>query len=434
MNIKNSPLTKIALIGLIAILLLIPSKMTEGLVGERQSRSQETEWNIQNDWSTNQQITGPVLSIPIHLSILVNGKYVLTKRRIRVLPSELDVKGTIDPEIRKRGIYKVPVYKSTLDFHFSFEEIEETLQAYSPDSILWNESTLNIGISDLSGIQSVVEVHAEDLHEEMNPGIENGFGPTSGLQLKVDPRGLEKDKNTMRIELKGSSSLSIVPVGKESTIQLESSWADPNFFGSFLPDEHNINEYGFVAHWKVLDLNRNFPQSWTENSFSISETSVGVELHSSADHYQKAMRAAKFGVVFIALSFAAFFLFEILKKKTIHPVQYLLVGASLIVFHSLLLAFSEHIGFNKAYLTSLALIILLNFIYLSSILQNRWLGALGAGLQVLMFGFLFVVLQLKDLALLAGALGLFATLSAIMILSRKVDWYGQQNEIKKGDH
>jgi len=228
----------------------------------------------------------------------------------------------------------------------------------------------------------------------------------------------------MTLDLNGSSSLYFIPIGKETNVSLTSAYKTPSFDGAFITDSNIVDNKGFKANWKVLNLNRNFPQEWTNSAYNISEAAFGVNLLIPVDHYQKSMRSAKYAIMFILLTFLVFLFTEILNGFKIHPVQYLLVGLALIIFYTLLLSISEHVGFTWAYLISSGAIILLISLYSKTIFKENRLMALLAGILIILYGFLFVILRSEDYALLIGSIGLFIVLCVIMYLSRKIKWYG----------
>jgi len=244
----------------------------------------------------------------------------------------------------------------------------------------------------------------------------------NGISVRM-PVG-EKDEYAFNIDLdlRGSQSLNFVPLGRATRVDLTSDWPHPSFNGAFLPD-HDITEEGFSATWKVLDLNRNFPQAWKGNRDGIYDSSFGFELFMPNDHYQQSMRSAKYAILFISLTFMVFFFLETINKKRIHPIQYILVGLALSIFFVLLLSLAEFIGFNAAYGVGAVATTLLIVIYSSSILTSGKLTAFLFGLLSVMYVFIFTILQLEDTALLVGSIGLFIILATIMIWSRKVDWY-----------
>ena len=258
------------------------------------------------------------------------------------------------------------------------------------------------------------------------------------------------------LDINGSRNLSFLPFGKETKVELKSNWSNPSFEGSFLPDEREISSNGFVAKWKVLQLNRNYPQQGCgaflgenpvqniSNGYSNRDNysddyasmgtdenniaSFGVKLMLPIDEYQKTMRSAKYNIMFIFLTFLAFFFMEILNKNKIHPIQYLLVGFAICLFYILLLSISEYLKFNIAYwIACLAILILITF-YAKSIFKSNKITALTAIILAMLYGFFYSILQLQDYALLMGSLGLLLILAVIMYLTRNINWYSIGNQ------
>jgi inner membrane protein len=227
----------------------------------------------------------------------------------------------------------------------------------------------------------------------------------------------------MNLRLNGSESLSFIPAGKITKVELNSGWNNPSFTGSFLPDTREIRQDGFSASWKILHLNRNFPQVWTGEQPSLSESVFGVNLLMRVDEYQKNMRTSKYAALFIGLTFLALFIIELLSGRAVHPVQYLLVGLGLALFYSLLLSLSEQIRFPYAYgIASLGMILLISF-YSKSVFRQDRLVFWVSGILVVLYAYFYVILQLQDLALLIGSLGLFVILAVVMFLTKGVDWF-----------
>jgi len=228
----------------------------------------------------------------------------------------------------------------------------------------------------------------------------------------------------IRLDLNGSAGLLFSPVGKETIAELKSDWTNPSFMGDFLPEERSVDGAGFSAKWKVLHLNRNFPQAWTGSQNLVGQTLFGVNLLLAVDEYQKTMRTAKYAIMFIALTFLTFFMIELLSRHTIHPIQYLLIGFALLVFYTLLLSISEYLIFAQAYWIASIAIIAMITLYARSVLANNLQTLVISGVLMLLYGYLFIILQLQDYALLMGSIGLFAVLAIVMYLTRKIDWFG----------
>jgi inner membrane protein len=229
------------------------------------------------------------------------------------------------------------------------------------------------------------------------------------------------------VELNGSGSLGFVPLGRHSAVNLRSAWPDPSFTGAYLPERRSISEKGFEAEWNLSHLARSLPQRWCDadgdedpKCHEFSNCSVGVSLAHSVDSYRTMDRALKHGILFLALVFTAFFVFEMTAARPLSPLHYALVGAALSLFYLALLALSEFIGFDLAYAASAGAATLLITLYSSAILHSgRRALLIFAGLAVV-YGYLFFVLQMQDYALLAGTFALFTALAAIMWVTRRI--------------
>ena len=204
---------------------------------------------------------------------------------------------------------------------------------------------------------------------------------------------------------------------------MKSIWDNPSFVGEFLPSSRQLSEKGFQAEWKINQFNRSFPQYWTNKSYDLASNSFGVNLLIPVNKYQKTMRISKYGIMIILLTFVIFFMIEVFNKKALHPIQYLLIGLSLIIFYAILLALSEYMLFQYSYIISSILVIALISFYTSSVYSKVNLGALIGGILILFYGFMYTILQLQDYSLLLGTVALFLALAGIMISTRKIDWY-----------
>jgi len=427
--LKNSITLKLLVIGILVLVLLIPAEMIKSLINERSLNCKEVVTEVTNKWGSRQVITGPILTIPYKTIELKDGKPVEIMSVAHFLPEKLNIIGKITPEIRNRSIYKVILYNTRLALNGNFAKPDFASLNIDPNNVMWNEAFLSIGIPDMRGIRKSIEIAWNGNKYLCNPGVLNKQIVHSGINTKVT---VMPDSGTYQfsfnLDLNGSEYLGFAPLGKETHTKLESSWTSPGFTGSFLPEKREITKTGFTSEWNVLYLNRNYPQQWTSaDSHEIDSSAYGVELIFPVDHYQKATRSAKYAVMFLFLTFLVFFIIEIINKSRIHPVQYLLIGIALMIFYSLLISLSEYIGFNLAYvLASIATISLITG-YALSVVKNRKAGlSIGAFLTAL-YGFLFVLLQLEDLSLLIGSIGLFVILAIVMRVSRKIDWYSPLN-------
>lgn len=438
-KIKNSISIRLLSIGFLVLILLIPTSMIENMIREREYRRGDVIREVSEKWGNSQTITGPVLTIP-YIKYVKNEENHLIKKKAyaHFLPEVLNIDGNLTPEIRYRSIYEIIVYNSKLKLSGKFKAPDFKDLGINEEYIKWDEAFLSIGIPDMRGIQDNIILKWNKDTYALNPGIETNDVIGSGVSTKVKLAQQTTIINEEELEaaapikeyafdfdlnLNGSSFLKFIPVGKETNVSLISDWAHPSFNGSFLPDERKIDKDGFKAHWKVLHLNRNYPQQWTQNTHNVHNSSFGVDLLVPVDEYQKSTRSAKYAIMFISFTFLIFFFIEVRNKKRIHPIQFILVGLGLTIFYALLLSLSEHIHFNWAYIIASAAIILLISTYSISIFKSRKLTALMSGVLILLYGFIFTILQLEDYALLMGSIGLFIVLAVIMYLSRKIDWY-----------
>jgi inner membrane protein len=424
-KLKNSVGLRLFIIGVLSLVLLIPAMMIQGLITEREQRRDSAVFEVSYKWGQPQTIAGPILTVP-YKKLVKDEKGNLTPvvEYAHFLPEQLSINAELFPEVRYRGIYEVILYNSRLQLRGNFAPLDFNQFSILAENILWKDSFLALGLTDLKGIREAVKIKFNDAEFIANPGIESKDVLEIGISVKPKlSASNERYEFAIDLDLNGSGTISFVPVGKETAVKISSPWGNPSFGGEFLPVARQVQSNHFNAEWKVLHLNRNYPQQWLGSRHKIMDSSFGVELLLPIDEYQKTMRTAKYAIMFIALTFLAFFLTEVLNKKVIHPIQYILIGLALILFYTLLLSFSEHIKFNPAYLLSSLAIIALVTAYTKSVLSNNLATAIIAGILIILYGFLYIILQLQDYALLLGSVGLFIILAIVMYVTRKIDWF-----------
>ncbi|MEM9326119.1 MAG: cell envelope integrity protein CreD [Bacteroidota bacterium] len=423
--IKNSITLKLATITFLMLLLLIPSGMIESIIYERESLSRSAILETSTKWANEQVIKGPILMVPLLYEKNVDGETSTSRKAVKVLPETLAIEGKVAPHSLRRGIYEVVVYGSELSAAGTFSLGQEVSEEYLK-AIEWDQASIVLGISDLRGIEDELLLQIDDKGFPARPGGHIPGVVDSGVTFDLGG-AVNASQTSMNfhidMKIQGSRNLQFVPLGGVTTVSLSSTWSDPSFDGAFLPDDRVVTADGFEAEWKVLELNRNFPQTWIEGPQNLDASTFGVRLLLPLDDYQKAMRSAKYGMMVIAMTFLIFFLVEMIAGKKIHPFQYTLVGLAICLFYVLLISLSEHLAFNSAYLISSVAVTLMITLYSLSVFRHRkfsmalLLGLLGT------YGFLFVTLQVADYALLMGALGLTMLLAATMYLTRNIDWY-----------
>ena len=435
--VKNSVTLKLLTIGILILILLIPSSMIQSIIRERESLSMSTIYEVSSKWAEAQTLSGPVLTIPLVYEYQNKVKkegsnevewvtYEQTKT-LTVLPEQLNITGTVSPRKLRRGIYEVVVYESNLQVDGSFN-LDLEFDQSNLKEIQWDKASISIGISDLRGIKEGIDFQLGKETYQVSPGSKSAI---AGSGISLTASGLNDLENVdfeFDLSLQGSQNISFIPLGGVTDVNLKSDWTSPSFNGSFLPDTRDVTSDGFSSNWKVLQLNRNYPQSWVGSLHqgAIYQSQFGVDLILPLDDYQKSMRSAKYAVMTLALTFLVFFLVEILNGRKIHPLQYTLVGLGLCLFYVLLVSISEHSNFNFAYLISAIAVVLMISLYSLSLLKKKKMTIVLSGILISIYGFVFVTLQLADYALLLGSIGLTVILGLTMYFTRKIDWYNIQ--------
>ncbi len=426
-KLKNSAGFRIIIIFIITLVMLIPAQMIRSLIRERESRQIEVVSEISKKWGEQQIFIGPILTIPYkkhHKTTDNPSSY--SNHYLYILPDILNISGILAPEVRHRGIYEAVLYRADLVFEGDFDLSDLHQYNLEEQDLILDKAFITIGISDLKGIKNNPVLTWGDTQFEGEPGVYQFSPLASGITIGLENLNIkDKIEYSFSLTLNGSRQFKLAPLGKLTTVDLSSSWKNPSFSGSFLPDKHDFDSGGFHASWKILHYNRNYPQKWTDinQADKIELSAFGVELILPVDHYQKTMRTIKYCFLFIGLTFTAFFMLEILTKKILHPLQYILIGFGLVLFYSLLLSLTEHLGFNLAYLLACIFIISLISIYSKWIIKRKYLSLIIAMVMSILYGFLFILLQLQDYSLLIGSLGLLFILGLIMYITRKIDWF-----------
>lgn len=426
---QNSYSNKIWIKGLITagliLLMLIPTVFVSNLVEERQQRQQEIKNEVSSKWAGEQNITFAYLWLPYNVLITAaNGKTSVEKRSLTILPENLNVTGSVSTEKRQRSIYTVLLYNSKLTAKGNFNiQIPADIDTSTID---WKNCKICFGISDFKGIQQKITAKINNDSYDLSGGLPTNEIDTTGLSssiiLSTDNIGKPLSFE-LPLKIKGSDQLHFVPLAGNSQFTLTSNWNSPSFDGNTLPSERNLNAKGFEADWNFNKANLPFNTVLKDFNFKKDDYSFGVSLLQPADQYAKTLRCVKYAILFIGLTFSLFFIVEIMQKKPLHPVQYVLAGLALIVFYTLLLSISEFLLFDVAYLIASSATILLLALYAKSHFKSWKIGGVFAGVIGSIYGFIFVLISLEDTALLVGSIGLFIILALAMYASRKINWY-----------
>lgn len=430
----NKMLLKGAIILAMILLLMIPMFYIQNLVKERADRKAEVTKEVSSKWSDAQTITGPVLMIPYKYYVTQSDSKVIAHRSIAYfLPDNMKIDGWLTPETKHRSIYDVPLYRSQMKITGSFLRPDFSKFNIEEQNILWNEAKLVVGINDIRGIEDSIALQWNGAKSLIESGMPENDVLNRGVSASVNWGGDTQANFEIGINIKGSQYLYVTPLGKITEVQLNSQWKHPSFEGNYLPVSSDIGKQGFKAAWKIPQSSRTYPQSWASGKFNLQESAFGVRLVDPTDHYAKNERSVKYALLFIALTFLVFFLIEILQKINIHPFQYALVGISLCVFYTLLLSLSEYIGFNKAYgIAVLATVSLIGWYVWSVFKKGKVALAFTLGLAGL-YAYIFFLIQLEDFSLLFGSIALFFVVAAVMVATRKIDWYAIGRQTAKAE-
>ena len=440
-NLRHNTTLKIIVILFLTLLMLIPLSMIKNVINERQRLSYDVINDIARSSSYSQQITGPVIIAPYRKTVQRDvtdadtGKRNLVTQEIQdvlyFLPETFKLDGRLSTELRHRSIYETRLYHLDSQISGDFKipayfGITDNLEDYT-----FEQPYLSVGISDIRGIKNALSLQFDRQNIDFQPGPRTPVLGDKGVHAML-PQLYSRSETVFsygfNLQLLGNERLDFSPIGRDSEVRLAADWLHPGFSGEFLPTSREITDSGFDAHWQTSFFATNMQEilnrcSKGSQCHELIEQSFGVSLVDPVNQYLKSERAIKYALMFILLTFTAFFLFELLKNLRIHPVQYLMVGMAIALFYLLLLSMSEYISFGAAYLISAAACIGLIGIYVSYVLKSAQRSALFSTGLALLYGTLYVLLNAEDYALLAGSVLLFAALGATMILTRKLDWY-----------
>jgi inner membrane protein len=440
----ESVLIKLALIGILTLLLLIPASWVQDLILERQARQDEVIKEISDKWSGSQLVEGPVMILPYKTLVKqsdaagkISYREVLTN--IYILPETLNIVSKVEPELLHRGIFDAVVYNTKLRINGKFSPLELKKSGIDPSMILWDKVKLNIGVSDLKGLKNNPSIKLGNSVYDVEPDFSSLQLFKNNLIILPD---LSQGRNTalnfnFDLDLRGSSDLNFMHLGKTTTVKVEGKWNNPSFTGRYLPEDRKITKESFTATWKMPYFNRPFPQQWVEENAVMhtgaavnttsNNASFGVKFILPVDQYQKTMRSAKYAILIILLTFISLFFTELLNKRKVHLLQYVLIGAAMTIYYTLLLSFSERVGFNTAYLIASVATVTLIGVFIASLLQSKKPAIIFSGILSVFYCFIFVIIQLQDLALLFGSIGLFVIVAVMMYLSAKIEWIKRVN-------
>ncbi|WP_421953454.1 cell envelope integrity protein CreD [Polaromonas sp.] len=428
---------KLISIALVLVLLVAALMQISGVVHDRQTYRKVAIESVANSLAGAQTLTGPLIHMACveEWDSMVDKQLRADRREFHLVaaPTTLSIQGSSQLEPRARGLHATQAFnlKARLKAQWTDLESLRPVAQHANSRMSCGQPLLMMAVSDARGIRHAgLRLGEQPL--SLKPGTFYGRYPR-GVHAPL-PSGWSRSaplEAQLDLELVGTEQLSIVPLGGDTQIKLSSNWPHPSFGGQFLPVERKITDQGFDASWRVSALASTAQQD-VARSKDVAEA-VAVTFVDPGNTYALSDRATKYGLLFIGLTFLAVGLFEFMKSLRVHPIQYLLVGAAMSMFFLLLVSLSEHMPFGMAYAISAAACVLLLTYYASHMLHSWARGVpFGIGIGAL-YGMLFVLLQMEQTALVMGAVGLFLVLAAVMLMTRRIDWYARFGQARPVD-
>ena len=429
---ESSQLRRVLLVGLIVLVLQVPILMINRQVSDRSETRDEAVSEVADLWGGEQRIIGPILRIPWREwqdERTAAGEQVEREvtRHTAFLPRDLEIVGESRGEVRRRGIFDVPLYRADVELRGTFAAPSFAEWDVPPEDIEWDRAELLLGLGDARAIRSQPELFWNDASVLLEPGGASLAGSLATLRARrVDVRADQLLQFRVLLRLNGATRLAFAPVGQTTTATLASTWPHPSFEGRWLPAEHTITGDGFDARWEVSHLGRGYPQRWHDHEVAagtLREANFGVAFLSPVDPYRMAERSVKYAILFLGLPFLVIWLFQVLAGVRVHPIQYIFVGAALCLFYLFQLALAEHLGFHLAYALAGGTVATMVTLYGRALLGAGRRAAVLGGVVATLYVFLYILLREQDYALLLGSIGLLLALAVAMWLTRNVDWY-----------
>ncbi|MDM1039948.1 cell envelope integrity protein CreD [Empedobacter falsenii] len=444
---QNKTMIKGFLVCLLVLGLLIPIPFILNLIEERQGNKEKVITEISDKWSGKQTIYGPFIEVA-YMENVNDGQGKVVKQQMKkyVSANDLNINGTIDTQLKSRSIYEAVVYNSKLNINSKFKNYSDMLaeMEVSPENVV--STKIVFGISDSKGYENKVVVQSNNKNYPLNmdnssttidiqPEVraENGeyseqttttkkVMPVQMMSQKIDPSTFDFNQVSINLVMKGSQMFNIIPSAINTKVDLTTNWKDLKYDGNFLPNSDPETKNGKNnVKWSIYQQNPLQGQIWQDAS-NFSDYSFGVNFLQMNDHYDKTYRSTKYAILFIGLTFVAFFFIESRNNFNIHLVQYALVGFAICVNFVLLLSLSEYLGFDIAYFISSGATILLITFFVNSFLKSFGLTFKITLMLILLYAFIYSVLQLKEHALLVGSIGLFIIVAILMYYSKNIEW------------
>jgi inner membrane protein len=436
-NFLRSTTAKVIMVGVLTLVLLIPLQYVKNLIEQRSQSQRKTEDTVRKQWGDNVYIYGPVLKVPYKAyrqdevvnkaNNTVSHQTVAYTDHAYFFPEKLETNADVQSGTRRQNMYEAVVLDAKMKFTGNYLNPDLSHVGILPENIEWEKATIIMNTNNLKSIRGAIAINFN--------GAAYAFEPTSGengndtiISLETKPINLRGSLGTgempfsMDVSYTGSKRISIAPIGKLTETKMTSNWQTPKFGGYSQPEKEAVTDKGFTANWKITQLNRPFTQLHFGSMPDLRNYSFNVDFLIPVDEYQQNERASKYGFLVIGLTFLIFFLIQNISKISIHIFQYTMIGLALIMFYTLLISITEHSSFKLAYIIAGISVVLMITLYSISILKDRKFPMFIAAALTGLYSFIYVIIQLEDYALLAGSIGLFLILGAVMYFSRRIDW------------
>jgi inner membrane protein len=432
-RLGNSAFARVLLLGCLILLLQMPIRMIGSLGAERAQTRAAAADEIAAVWGRRQDVMGPFLVVPYRPRNAQSAwQFDKESGRAVFLPEQLQIQATVEVEQRSRGIFDVPVYTAHLHLRGRLPKADPAAAGLDSADLQFDQAQLMLRLSDVHAVDALPKLMWNGAEYAFDPGTA-GFDNAVGLRVKLPQTAAAQDSEfSISLKLRGTGGLYFAPMGRETSVTLKSTWPHPSFQGSWLPKQREIGDQGFTTSWAIPYVARGFASAWIEGAVSeqdLQQSRFGVNFSNPVDLYSMSERSLKYAALFVGLTFLVVWLFEVRGGLRPHLLQYLLVGAGMCVFYLLELSLAEHLGFAAAYLlASTAVTVQIGF-YSRAVLKSwRRSGAVALLISGL-YGLLYVLLREEDFSLLVGSTGLFVALSAVMFLTRRIQWNANSKSV-----
>lgn len=440
---------KALLVAALVLVMLVPAALVRGFVHERAARAEEAARGILDAWGGELAVAGPFIRVPFSRreerrvkdeAGRERSEFIDSELSLWISPTSLSTDADFDTEIKRRGLFSVPVYVAELRLEARFDLPSALASLEARDRPRLSEAELVVGLGDQRAIRLAeggAAGAADSRALSFGPG-DAGLGMLSGgirapIAGDVTAAGQAGRLDySLRLRMQGGAAFSFAAVGENAVYRARGDWPAPSYGGAYLPAAHELGPDGFDASWELSYLSHGLALYWTarpgEGARDLNRRMIETRLIEPLDLYALNLRAVKYAILFILVPFLAFFIMEAIGGARAHPVQYLLAGLAGLVFYLLLLSLSEHLGFTRAYgLAALASAVMMS-LYSYTVFRSIKRAAIMLGAMAAAYAYLLSSLRSEDWALLIGSVGAFTALALLMFITRKLDWYGARGQ------